>query len=135
MFHKRGEKRFASIPASFSCPSAQGSKKLFVDLVYSPLKSVGTSCYFGTLQAIHRVIFLQPILVLETIPTSCEGEHPPTAPSSCRAFHSAFQIGRVSPIKVSDFPQWYLQGGRFPNTVLSLVVDKTFVGRPHRGKR
>jgi len=46
---RKKEKIFASVSAIFSCLSAQRSKKLFVGFVYSPLKSVGNSCYFGRL--------------------------------------------------------------------------------------
>lgn len=103
---QKEEKRFASILAIFSCLSAQGSEKLFVGFVYRPLKSVGNSCYFRMLQAICKVIFSQQhwvnfIPIPESIPSSCDGQHPPTAPSSSRsAFRSLFHIGHVSPIKV-----------------------------------
>lgn len=58
--------------------SVSTSERLSVGFVYSTLKSVGNSCYFGRLQAMCRVIFLQQhrvsfIPIPKIFPSFCKG--------------------------------------------------------------
>lgn len=66
--------------------SAVCCEKLLVGFVYGPLKSVGNSCYFGRLQAMRGVIFLQQhwvsfVTTPASIPSCCKGQHLPVPPS------------------------------------------------------
>lgn len=102
------EKRFASVPAIFGFLSAQRSEKLSVGFVYSPLKSVGNSLYFGRLQAMCRVIFLKQhwmsfIPIPKILPSFCKGSIYLSLPPFF--FHGAFcSLFHIIPLK-SHKPQ------------------------------
>lgn len=122
------EKRFASISAIFGFLSAQGSERLSVGFVYSTMKSVGNSCYFGRLQAMCRVIFLQQhwvsfISIPKIFPSFCKGSIylslPPLFPW-CLLLSLSY-----CPIEVSQTT------GRFPNTQFeALWSTRNFLADP-----
>lgn len=123
------EKRFASIPAIFGFLSAQGSEKLSVGFVYSPLKSVGNSCYFGSLQTMCRVIFLQQHWV-SFMPI------PKILPSFCKV-SIYLSLPLFFPwcllLSLSYYPTEVSQTtGGFPNTQFeALWSTRKFFGRPY----
>lgn len=124
------EERFAPVPAIFGFLSAQGSEKLSVGFVYILLKSVGNSCYFGRLQTMCRVIFLQQhwvsfVPVPKILPSSCKGSIYLSLPPF--SVHGAFcSLFYIIPFK-SHRPQGSFQTQNFEASWLirNLLSDPT----------
>lgn len=127
---QKEEERFAPVPAIFGFLAAQGSEKLSVGFVYSLLKSVGNSCYFGRLQAMCRVIFLQQHWV-SFFPIPKSSPLPAKAASTCHSllffFHGAFcSLFYIIPFK-SHKPQGSFQTHNFKDlwSIRNLLADPT----------
>lgn len=108
--------------------SVSTSERLSVGFVYSTLKSVGNSCYFGRLQAMCRVIFLQQhwvsfISIPKIFPSFCKGSIYLSLPLLfpwCLLLSLSYY-----PIEVSQTT------GRFPNTQFeALWSTRNFLADP-----
>lgn len=121
-------KRFASVLSIFSCLSVKRREKLFVGFVYSPLKSVGNSCYSGRFQALcdflaaalgELCFHLRKHLLLLQSPAST---HRSLLPPPCLLLSLLLSTRVLLKCPVSP----YGTHRSFPNAIFSLVFNKEY---------